>query len=207
MISRKKEKIKKCSFSDPFIYVKDGVLSKEFCESVFQKFEEDSGKVPGKISNFRIDETVKKSTDLSISDNVEWKKEDSIFYESLKHEYINYTKKIKDTIEGSLVGDYFDNLVDVGYQIHRTKPGEFYIYHHDFNVKTIRFFTYIWYLNDVKDGGYTEFIDGTKIQPKTGRILIFPATWTYIHRGYPPETETKYICTGWLSVHKESRIP
>ena len=45
----------------------------------------------------------------------------------------------------------------------------------------VRCLTYIWYLNDIDEDGYTEFIDGTKVQPKTGRICIFPATWTFIH--------------------------
>jgi hypothetical protein len=61
-----------------------------------------------------------------------------------------------------------------------------------------RALTFIWYLNDVTDDGYTEFIDGTRIQPETGKLLIFPATWTYLHRGVSPKTETKYICTGWI---------
>ena len=59
----------------------------------------------------------------------------------------------------------------------------------------------IWYLNDVKDGGYTEFIDGTRIQPEAGKLIIFPSTWDFLHRGVSPKTETKYLCTGW--VHAE----
>ena len=46
--------------------------------------------------------------------------------------------------------------------------------------------------------GYTEFKNGIKIQPEQGKLLIFPAVWSYIHRGFPPKTETKYICTGWI---------
>ena len=51
------------------------------------------------------------------------------------------------------------------------------------------------YTND--SGGWTEFIDGTRIQPKVGSILLFPATWTYVHRGYPTKVP-KYIVTGWI---------
>jgi hypothetical protein len=37
-----------------------------------------------------------------------------------------------------------------------------------------------------------------EIQPEQGTLLIFPAVWSYIHREFPPKTETKYICTGWI---------
>ena len=45
--------------------------------------------------------------------------------------------------------------------------------------------TFIFYLNDVKGGGgCTESCDGTKVYPRAGRgLLIFPATWQYLHRG------------------------
>ena len=45
---------------------------------------------------------------------------------------------------------------------------------------------------------YTEFYTGLKIKPEVGKILMFPALWPWVHRGYPPKSETKYICTGWI---------
>ena len=83
---------------------------------------------------------------------------------------------------------------DTGYQIQRTRPGDFYDWHHD-SIGP-RILTFIWYLNDIKNAGYTEFLDGTKIQPETGKFMIFPATWNYMHRGVSPKDETKYICKG-----------
>ena len=61
-----------------------------------------------------------------------------------------------------------------------------------------RILTIIWYLNDINEDGYTEFYTGLKIQPEMGKILMFPALWPWVHRGYPPKYETKYICTGWI---------
>lgn len=93
-----------------------------------------------------------------------------------------------------------DTISDSGYQIQRTLPGDFYTWHTDACAENskVRQLTYIWYLNDVHDDGYTEFLNGTRIQPETGKMIIFPATWTYLHRGYPPKSETKYIVTGWV---------
>ena len=56
------------------------------------------------------------------------------------------------------------------------------------------------YLNDVNDGGETEFIhQGMQIHPEKGKTLIWPADWTHTHRGIPSPTETKYIVTGWFN--------
>ena len=45
--------------------------------------------------------------------------------------------------------------------------------------------------------GYTEFFDGTRLQPECGSLVFFPATWTYVHRGKRPKV-CKYLCNGWI---------
>jgi len=59
-----------------------------------------------------------------------------------------------------------------------------------------RHLTYLYYLNDVQDGGETIFMN-CKVKPKKGRLIIFPSTWTYIHGGNTPISNDKYILTGW----------
>jgi len=56
------------------------------------------------------------------------------------------------------------------------------------------------YLNDVMDGGHTEFPNqNKKFQPRIGDILIWPAYFTHSHRGITSLTQTKYIMTGWFT--------
>jgi len=63
-----------------------------------------------------------------------------------------------------------------------------------------RHLVFMTYLNDVTDGGETEFYhQKLKIQPKKGLTLIWPADWTYTHRGIVSSTQDKYIATGWYS--------
>tara|TARA_A100001515_G_scaffold141923_1_gene139709 strand:- start:620 stop:1213 length:594 start_codon:yes stop_codon:yes gene_type:complete len=192
------------SFSD-FIYVADGALDQEFCKNVIEKFEKDDRKKPGVMGREeeqRVDTSIKDSIDLYISTLSDWKEEDKVLFDSLHEHHRSYLNKGKwrDTHSPGL-----GNMVDSGYQIQRTRPGSGYTWHHDtalgnyVQTKGIRSSTYIWYLNDIDEDGYTEFIDGTKVQPKTGRICIFPATWTFIHRGYPPKNQIKYIVTGWMN--------
>ena len=63
-----------------------------------------------------------------------------------------------------------------------------------------RHLVFMTYLNDVSDGGETEFLyQNVKFQPVKGRTLIWPAEWTHTHRGLVSNSHTKYIVTGWIS--------
>ena len=56
------------------------------------------------------------------------------------------------------------------------------------------------YLNDINDGGETEFLyQNIKIKPRKGLTLIWPADWTFTHRGNFAPSEEKYIVTGWFN--------
>jgi hypothetical protein len=60
-----------------------------------------------------------------------------------------------------------------------------------------RFLSFLWYLNDVGEGGKTVF-HGKTITPKTGRLVMFPPLWMFPHKGEPPLSGPKYILTGYL---------
>lgn len=60
-----------------------------------------------------------------------------------------------------------------------------------------RLLVWMFYCNDVKNGGETIFPQQRlKIQPKKGTLLMWPAGWTHSHYGAPCK-EIKYIVTGW----------
>jgi len=57
------------------------------------------------------------------------------------------------------------------------------------------------YLNDDFEGGETEFIyQKDRIKPRKNRLVIWPATYTHVHRGNPPINGDKYIITGWVEM-------
>jgi len=63
-----------------------------------------------------------------------------------------------------------------------------------------RHLVFMTYLNDVTDAGETEFFhQKVKIKPEKGLTLIWPADWTFTHRGIPSPTQEKYIITGWFN--------
>lgn len=195
-----------------FIFTVPNNLDKDFCQHCIDKFDKDPNVAPGMVGAIRrIDRETKTSDDLYISQDPNWQDEDKVFYTSLQRGLEEWGEVYTGKDSG-----YFWNVPacqDSGYQIQRTEPGGFYHWHMDWNMEEgagARIITFIWYLNDVKEDGYTEFVDGTKIQPECGKLLMFPSTWTYGHRGFPPKNEVKYIATGWLHdnfYQKNTRLP
>ena len=195
----KLKKSQTVSFKDQILVVKNH-LTDEYCDYLIEKFERDDKKRVGRIGR-GVDLSMKRSIDLCLSDMSDWDTDDEYMCKLIGE----IAQEWHDIYAGpfSMI-DYSSNFADTGYQIQKTSPGEFYKWHHDFCVidGNPRILTFIWYLNTIEDksGGYTEFIDGTKIQPEKGKLVVFPATWTYLHRGFPPAegSPDKYICTGWL---------
>ena len=66
---------------------------------------------------------------------------------------------------------------------------------------------FMFYLNDVDEGGETEFYyQGKKIQPKAGRMVIAPSGFTHTHRGNIPISNDKYILTSWVLFNPAEHI-
>ena len=63
-----------------------------------------------------------------------------------------------------------------------------------------RALAWMTYLNDVDDGGETEFHwQQLKVKPVKGKTVIWPTDFTHLHRGITSPTQHKYIVTGWFS--------
>lgn len=83
----------------------------------------------------------------------------------------------------------------------RTEPSQgYHAWHSENSSPQYRGRDLVWtiYLNTVQEGGETEFLYQRKRVPaKQGSVCIFPAAFTHTHRGNPPLSGVKYICTGW----------
>ncbi len=56
-----------------------------------------------------------------------------------------------------------------------------------------------FYLNDVADGGETEFYyQQRKVEARQGRLIIAPAGFTHTHKGHVARSGDKYIATSWI---------
>lgn len=77
---------------------------------------------------------------------------------------------------------------------------EFFPSPHDkTNASLHRVLLWMFYLNDVPEGGGTSFYYQDKtISPKQGTLVIAPAGFTHTHRGEVPISNDKYILTSWI---------
>jgi hypothetical protein len=84
------------------------------------------------------------------------------------------------------------------------KPGAgFHAWHTErtngHQTSTSRHLVFMTYLNDVNEGGETEWLhQKLKIKPEKGLTVIWVPDWTFTHRGLV-STEDKYIVTGWYN--------
>lgn len=67
-----------------------------------------------------------------------------------------------------------------------------------------RFLAALLYLNDVEEGGETEFLpwgdDHVRRSwfPRAGTLLVFPPLWPWLHAGRPPISGPKHILSTYL---------
>jgi len=84
----------------------------------------------------------------------------------------------------------------------KTEIGQgYHVWHYESSTRgnCTRLLSWILYLNDVEEGGETEFLHlHRRVKPKAGTFVLFPAAFTHTHRGNPPLSNTKYIATGWV---------
>lgn len=182
---------------DDLIYTNPNALDAETCKDITTRFERDPRKKEG-ITTTGLNEDMKKSMDLRISDLEEWKDIDEIIFKSLAENLDQYTDKIIEIVGSPL---WSNEINDNGYNIKRYTPNDYYNWHVDcqsYKDGWTRTIACIWYLNDVKEGGETEFAFGRKIIPSTGKLILFPATWNFPHRGLTPIKGDKYIITSFV---------
>ena len=152
--------------------------------------------------------TYKKSTDYNILEHDKHKLMSDIvmnrFNHYLSNEYLENFPHIDEFYHHRLVNDKSSYpLLQI--QKYDKGSGHYNAWHveqEDLGTSN-RLFVFILYLNDVEEGGETGFLfkegdDFFKVKPKTGTLIIHPASWPFIHKGYMPLSSDKYILTTWL---------
>lgn len=93
-----------------------------------------------------------------------------------------------------------------GFRIQKTLPSEgYHVWHSDDNPDYghKRAVTFLYYLNDIEEGGETEFLyQKQRINAVKGRGVWFPSCYSHVHRGNQPLKDERYIITGWLQFNE-----
>lgn len=189
--------------TDDFVGVFDGVFSVEYCQNWIKYFDKvdaagmSYSRVQGmdRPSHVNKDQAVDFSN-CSLYTNDELRIECNDFNVGFWHIcYPLYAEKY------SILQNADPHKIYT-IKIQKTSPGGgYHIWHCEDSARAIRnrLLVFTLYLNDIEDGGETEFLYLSKrVQPKTGRMLIWPAGFTHTHRGNPPLKGDKYIITGWV---------
>jgi predicted 2-oxoglutarate/Fe(II)-dependent dioxygenase YbiX len=179
-----------------FIYERPNTLPADWCNEMIRRFEahpeqQNEGRI-GQIQG--LDTGIKRTMDLVVSDKEEWKDVDQLFFRCMAAA-MNEFKQSFPFFAGP--------FKDMGYQIQRYQPGEFYHWHidggsHQFASRQL---VALWYLNDVPEGagGRTQFLyQDVSVRPEQGKMVLFPPFWTHEHRSETLKEGVKYIATTWV---------
>ncbi len=179
-----------------FVFAKTGALPPSFCEAVIERFEASPDQQhPGRVGQTEsLDASVKRTTDLVVSNKEDWRDVDAVLFRSLASALQEFREAYP----------YFRGpFKDLGYQVQRYLPGEYYQWHidggsHAFSQRQL---VALWYLNEVPGpGGETEFLyQGIQVRPEQGKLVLFPPFWTHEHRAATLQTGVKYIATTWVA--------
>ena len=183
------------------IYENTYSLSNELCRDMIELFEvdKDNGKYQG-VTGSGLNLAIKHSTDLVITNYPNWDMIVACLNKELQRNVVEYIKRLDNQINNKVLSDAMFTTKSIQIQKYDKNTGK-YISHNDALIKDnqTRVVTFLWYLNDVTEGGETQIWDKYKVKPTAGKLLLFPATWTFPHRGNVPISSDKYIATGWLS--------
>ena len=177
-----------------FIEIYDNLLSKEECDRIITAFENSSNVDWGKTSG-GLEFDYKKCKQISLFLH-EGDEIGSIIGPHLSTAVQKYDKKYK-ALDFQPSWNIYPRFniqkyegEDEGYKLWHSEHGPT-------EASSKRVLAWMIYLNNAKSG--TEFINYPTVNPKRGRGVIWPSSWTHVHRGVIPNKGLKYIATGWLS--------
>ena len=175
-----------------YVMIVDDCLTKETCDSLIHKFDNAEDLI---LSNHSWEQDYRSFKELNLTTHPEFEEEQQMFYDISKELYRFYEKKCGI--------DFFPKhygFEDVRMKRYDNNDQDQFGWHTDVGdyQSARRYLVMFYYLNDVEEGGQTAFNDKINdnyltIQPKQGRIVMFPPMWMYPHIGMKPISNPKYI--------------
>lgn len=184
-----------------FIMVWDNAFPDDLCDTAIEHFEyaKTLGLTYSRQAVEKIPSVAKKDdTYFPIDENVE----------ELQVSNSKIFGTLKIVLNGA-VDEYireYSSMVGMQLMFHTFRQqktpigGGYHAWHHERGTieNSTRALAAILYLNDVDEGGETEFLYYPKrVKPKKGRLILWPSGFTHTHRGNPPISNEKHIIATW----------
>lgn len=179
------------------LYVKVNSISNELCDKI--------------IKSFDIDQNVDKFSKLSIHTDVQTEKWCNIKNEIIENiesnikiynSIINVNNAYEYAINRRLSLNLF--VINKFYENDNTMGDPYTNNKHkcDFSISGSKqtVLTFIYFLNDVRDGGELEFYNFYKINAEKGKLVIFPTDWFFANRYTIPISSNFYVLKGQIYI-------
>ena len=178
-----------------YVQIFDNALPTPFCEQLILSFKQSTGKHVVRPPGWRDGLDASSWTELDVSALADDAFK-GFFYKQIENHLALYNQRLGLTLPvpaSPLISDMRIKRYVAG-------SGEGFQPHFDSIYEVAnRYLVFLWYLNDVSEGGETEFCDiGVKVAACTGRLVVFPPYWMYQHAGRPPVSNDKYILSMYL---------
>lgn len=176
-----------------FIHVYEDAIESQYCEKLVEYFEEN------KDSHERINQNkVPNFTQLNLTQHSKDNKEIDNLHSYLIARTFNYRDQYYEFVDSRCFPKqhHFEEFRIKKYIANTEDQFDTHVDVTDY-ASARRYLSFLWYLNDVEDGGETVFLDMT-IKPKCGSLVIFPPLWVFPHRGCVAKSNDKYILSTYL---------
>jgi hypothetical protein len=188
-----------------FIRIHDNLIPREVCQDLIRAYDASRLSQAAKVGEHRhTDPSMRHCDVLSLLDP-DLAKRSPELHRFVPYYLQRFTAELKRYLEAfpvlSNVGSFALTQLDI---LKYARGHGFYRWHPDSTRSTSqRVLSALLYLNDVEEGGETEFSYAeTKILPRSGRLAIFPAAWLFEHRGVGPVSDDKYVIVSWMAFQK-----
>lgn len=185
-----------CTKSTEFIFVDS--VSEEICDKLVDLYNNPTNlyKVDGKSGYYvEVNNLAKESLDVCIPPN---------YNHPTVHQYFDELQKVVNKYTNAFpFSEYSRFSMREPMQIQwYPKGGGFKVWHSErinCNIEQIRrHLVFMTYLNDVPNGGTEWYHQDKYVDAVKGATVIWPADWTFTHRGRVTHEYEKMIVTGWF---------
>jgi hypothetical protein len=194
-------------YHNDFIGVFENVLTKDECQDIINYFDnsEKIGDVWSRqLSENKIAKTKKNDSTCFIDFRKEYCFTGAPFINMINEKVYECYLLYKETYD--ILSSVEEHILTPSIRIQKTQVGGgYHLWHCEHGSIQVgsRLLAWTIYLNDVHEGGETEFLyQHMRVPSKQGSVCIFPSGFTHAHRGNPPLSNDKYIITSWIEYIK-----